>query len=123
MMTGCNKHFAASHVLLYMSVQPIASALTVVLVTALDDRSCLEGPGRNMLGCLGVFLGLALVSLDGEGPTPVGLRSRVSAAWWDCAGAGARPCAEELSDPADLDVAYASLDTSNGTEDSYQIIK
>jgi drug/metabolite transporter (DMT)-like permease len=130
MMTWCNKHIAASHVLMYTSVQPIASALTVVLVNALDDRSRLEGPGRSMLGCLGVFLGLALVSLDGEGPAPAGLRSRVSAACWGCAGAGARPCAEELSDPADLDVAFASLeggrrnrDTSNGTEDSHQIIQ
>jgi hypothetical protein len=62
MMTWANQHADATYVLAYTSLQPLSSALCVLCVIHLtDNRYNLQEPGWNLLGGVGIAIGLLCV--------------------------------------------------------------
>jgi len=64
LMTWGNKYADASLVLAYTPLQPATSAIVSFILIQLGYRGSLQEPGLNILGVVGIFIGLAFVVYD-----------------------------------------------------------
>jgi len=64
LMTWGNKYADASLVLAYTPLQPATSAILSFVLIAAGYKGSLQQPGLNILGVVGIFIGLALVVYD-----------------------------------------------------------
>jgi len=64
LMTWGNKYADASLVLAYTPLQPATSAIVSAILIAAGFKGKLREPGLNILGVIGIFIGLAFVVYD-----------------------------------------------------------
>mmetsp|Transcript_67833 Transcript_67833/g.148910 ORF Transcript_67833/g.148910 Transcript_67833/m.148910 type:complete len:154 (+) Transcript_67833:657-1118(+) len=65
LLTWANRYARAGYILAYTALQPFTSTLLSVILI-LSGVQGLQMPGWNVLGSIGIFLGLILLILDGK---------------------------------------------------------
>jgi len=64
LMTWATQHAPPSAVLGYTALQPLTSSVLVLIITSLTDKYDLTKPGYNMVGAVGILIGLYLLIGD-----------------------------------------------------------